>query len=257
MTVLSEVSHRPWPLPDRPWVMTQEWHDLLFAHWPIPEEVMAPLIPPGLTLDMFEGEAWVAVVPFHMRHVRPRFLPSAPWLSFFAELNVRTYVRAKDESGQDKPGVFFFSLDAANPIAVAIARSFYHLPYFRAQMDFHIHSGTQAVDYSSRRTHRGAPSAEFVGSYRPAGEVYQVAPGSLEHWLIERYCLYSADRRGHIYRGDIHHLPWPIQVAEAEFQVNSVAQAAGLTLPDCKPLLHFASRLEVVAWPIQQIYPTP
>jgi uncharacterized protein len=252
MRILSEVSHRPWSLPDRPWIMIQEWHHLLFAHWPIPEAVMRPLIPPAMALDTFEGEAWVAVVPFCMRHVRPRALPSVPWLSFFAELNVRTYVRV-----EGKPGVFFFSLDAANPIAVAIARSLYHLPYFRARMHGHVGAATQQVDYRSRRTHGGAPAAEFAASYAPVGEVFHALPGSLEHWLVERYCLYSLDRRGRVYRGDIHHLPWPIQVAEADFEVNSMAQAAGLTLPACKPLLHFARQLEVVAWPIQPVSSTP
>ena len=243
---LHHIDHRPWPLPSQPWVMAQVWHDLLFAHWPIPAAQMAALLPPGLTLDTWEGEAWVAVVPFRMSGVRPRFFPAVPWLSAFPELNVRTYVRVGD-----KPGVYFFSLDAANPVAVAVARALFHLPYFRAQMDCQAEG--QAIRYKSRRTHNGAAPGELGGSYGPTGPVYTVTPGSLEAWLVERYCLYSVDRRGRIFRGEIHHAPWPIQKAEAEFARNSMAQAAGIALPDIPPLLHFARRLDVVAWAIQQV----
>jgi len=243
---LHHTDHRPWPLPARPWVMAQIWHDLLFAHWPIPAAQMAALLPPGLELDRWEGEAWVGVVPFRMSGVRPRFFPAVPGLSAFPELNVRTYVRV-----EDKPGVYFFSLDAANPIAVAVARSLFHLPYFRARMSCQTEG--EAIRYASQRTHTGAPPAELRGSYAPTGPVYQVEAGSLEAWLIERYCLYSVDKRGRIYRGEIHHTPWPIQQAEATFERNSVAQAAGIGLPDSPPLLHFARRLDVLAWAIQPI----
>ena len=248
--LLAETAHRPWPLPDRAWAMAQQWHDLLFAHWPIPVEQMAPLIPPGLEMDTYAGEAWVAVVPFRMSHVRPRRLPAVPWLSYFPELNVRTYVRVAD-----KPGVFFFSLDAGNPIAVAIARTLFHLPYFRADMSCRHGDDGQTIHYNSRRTHRHAPPARFAARYRPAGPVYHAQPGSLEHWLIERYCLYSVDRRGRIFRGEIHHRPWPLQPAEAEIDVNSVVRAGGLDLPDRRPLLHFARRLQVVAWAVQPAAP--
>jgi len=243
---LHHTDHRPWPLPARPWVMAQIWHDLLFAHWPIPAAQMAALLPPGLELDRWEGEAWVGVVPFRMSGVRPRLFPALPGLSAFPELNVRTYVRV-----EDKPGVYFFSLDAANPIAVAVARSLFHLPYFRARMSCQTEG--EAIRYASQRTHTGAPPAELRGSYAPTGPVYQVEAGSLEAWLIERYCLYSVDKRGRIYRGEIHHAPWPIQQAEATFERNSVAQAAGIGLPDSPPLLHFARRLDVLAWAIQPI----
>lgn len=240
------TDHRPWPLPARPWVMAQVWHDLLFAHWPIPAKDMAALLPPGLTLDTWDGEAWLAVVPFRMSGVRPRFFPSAPWLSAFPELNLRTYVRVGE-----KPGVYFFSLDAGNPVAVAVARALFHLPYFRAEMECWAEG--EEIVYASRRIHRGAAGALLRGRYRPTGPVYQVAAGSLEAWLVERYCLYSVDRRGRIYRGEIHHAPWPIQRAEAEFDENSIAQAAGLSLPDRPPLLHFARRLDVAAWAIERV----
>jgi uncharacterized protein YqjF (DUF2071 family) len=225
----------------------QRWLDLLFAHWPIPADEIVPLIPPGLTLETYAGTAWLGIVPFRMSHLRPRGLPAVPWLSYFPELNVRTYVRV-----DDRPGVFFFSLDAGNPIAVALARTFFHLPYFRAQMEVR-YGNRETVHYTSHRTHRHAPAASLVGSYRPLGPIYRAAAGSFEYWLTERYALYSVDRQGRIYRGEIHHQPWPLQPAEAEFTTNSIAAASGLTLPDQPPLLHFVRRLDVVAWAIQPV----
>jgi uncharacterized protein YqjF (DUF2071 family) len=126
---LEQVAHRPWPLPPGGWVMAQIWHDLLFAHWPVPQAVLRPRIPAQLAVDTFDGQGWLGVVPFRMSGVRLRGTPRVPWLSAFPELNVRTYVVA-----DGKPGVWFFSLDAGNAIAVAIARAWFHLPYFRARM---------------------------------------------------------------------------------------------------------------------------
>jgi uncharacterized protein YqjF (DUF2071 family) len=217
------------------------WHDLLFAHWPLSPDIICPLIPPRLTLDTFDGCAWVGVVPFRMSAVVPRYTPPAPWISAFLELNVRTYVTI-----DGKPGVWFFSLDAANPVAVAVARRWFHLPYFRARMG--LDDDGDWIAYSSRRSHRGFPPGEFQGRYRPTGPVYRSEPGSLDAWLTERYALYAADRLGRVFRGDIHHVPWPLQPAEAEIAVNTVCDAHGFALPDTSPLLHFARRLDVLAW---------
>jgi uncharacterized protein YqjF (DUF2071 family) len=178
-----------------------------------------------------------------MTRVYPRRAFPVPWLSRFLELNVRTYVR---HGG--KAGVFFFSLDAANPVAVEIARRWYRLPYFRASMRLRKAGGWR--HYRSYRTHRGAPPAEFQARYRPAGEVYRAAPGSLEHWLTERYCLYTIGRRGEVFRGEIHHAPWPLQPAEAEIEANTMTVPHGLQLPPTAPLLHFAERLVTLEWPI-------
>lgn len=253
--VVRAVEHRPWPLPRGPWIMAQRWHDLLFAHWPIAVETLRPLVPPQLELDTFDGETWVGIVPFRMSGVRPRHILALPWLSAFPELNVRVYVRATDSHAREKiakPGVYFFSLEAANPVAVSIARRVFRLPYFRAHMRFReLPSGT--IDYRSYRTHRDAPSAEFVARYAPSAETDRARPGSLAAWLTERYCLYTTDRRGRVYRGDIHHRQWPLQPAEAEIEVNTMARAAGLTLPDCAPLLHFSRRLDVAVWPLQRV----
>jgi uncharacterized protein YqjF (DUF2071 family) len=250
--ILQTVDHRPWPLPQAPWVMNQSWHDLLFAHWPIPVETMRRLVPAALEVDTFDGWAWIGVVPFRMSNVYPRYTFAMPWLSAFPELNVRTYVRATgDTPEQAKAGVYFFGLEAANPLAVAIARISFKLPYFYAEMQL-VESGA-TIHYRSRRIHRGAPPAQFAGRYRPTGAVYQSTPGTLEAWLTERYCLYTVNRRQRALRGEIHHLPWPLQPAEAEIEINTMAQAAGIELPDRPPLLHFARRLDVVVWPLHQV----
>ena len=220
--------------------MRQTWHDLLFAHWPIPAEQMRALIPAQLTLDTFDGQCWVGVVPFHMSGIRRRGLPFLPGLSRFPELNVRTYV-----TYARKAGVYFFSLDAANLPAVLAARAFYHLPYFHADMTSHEREGI--IDYVSRRYH---VPAEFRGRYHPTGETRLATPGSIEHWLTERYCLYTT-HRGQLYRGEIHHAPWPLQTAEAELETNTVAAAAGISLlSDSTPHLRFARRLDVLIWPL-------
>lgn len=246
--VTNVVAHRPWPLPHGPWIMAQHWHDLLFAHWSLPPTTLRPLVPAALRLDTFADQAWVGVVPFRMSGVRPRGIVAVPWLSSFPELNVRTYVTAADGS---KPGVCFWSLDAANPIAVAIARRWFHLPYFNALMS--LQRDGDAITYRSRRTHRDAPPAELLMRYRPTGPVFRAQSGSLEHWLTERYCLYTVTNRNRVMRGEIHHPPWPLQPAAAEFEINTMAQAAGIDLPNSAPLLHFAARLDVVAWPPRRV----
>jgi uncharacterized protein len=216
--------------------MHQAWHDLLFAHWPVDAGEMRARVPAALDVDLFDGQAWISVVPFRMSGIRPRFLPALPWLSAFAELNVRTYV-VRD----GKPGVYFFSLDAANPVAVRIARRVFHLPYFDAKMSLEFNGDW--IEYRRTRTHRGSPPAEFSARYRPTGPVFRVAPGSLEEWLSERYCLYADDRRGRIWRTEIHHAPWPVQPAECEIHVNTMT-----ALPHVTPLLQFSRRLDVIAW---------
>ncbi len=226
----------------RPWIMRQSWYNLLFAHWPIPARVMAERVPAGLDLDTWDGEAWIGVVPFGMRGVRLRFTPAVPGLSRFLELNVRTYVTAGG-----KPGVYFFSLDAASAPGVALGRAWYKLPYHRARMSMREAGGW--IEYRSRRSR---PPAEFRGRYRPIGDVFHAAGGTLEDWLTARYCLYTASR-GRLWRGDIHHAPWPLQSAEAEIEVNTMAAAHGFVLPESKPLLHFAKRLDVVAWKLAKL----
>jgi uncharacterized protein YqjF (DUF2071 family) len=247
--------HRPWPLPARPWAMAMNWHDLLFLHWPVAPEALRPFIPPALELDLHPDDggrpsAWLGIVPFTMTGIRARFTPALPWFGAFHELNVRTYVRlprGEPGAGADgRPGVWFFSLDAANPVAVATARATFHLPYFNARMT--LAREGEAVRYVSRRTHRAAAEAGFEATYGPTGAPVPSLPGTLEHWLTERYCLYSACRRGRVYRADIHHIPWPLQPGEAEVRGNTMAAQLNLTLPDVRPLAHFARRIDVAAW---------
>ena len=224
------------------------WQNLLFMHWPVREEVLRPLIPSALTLDTFDGSAWLGVVPFRMSGVRPRSLPRVPWLSDFPELNVRTYVTA-----EGKPGIWFFSLDAHNPIAVRLARATFHLPYFDAKMSYHV--AGEEVRYRSVRTHRGVPPTEFAARYRPVGDSFESRPETLEHFLTERYCLYAADKRGNVRRGDIHHHLWPLQPAEAEIGTLAMTQQIGVALPERAPILHFSKHLDVLAWLPRRIAP--
>ena len=210
-------------------------------------------------------QAYVGVVAFKMRGVRPNWSPPIPWLSNFLELNVRTYVKV---NGQ--PGVYFFSLDAANPVGVFLGRRGFHLPYQNARMrcdaianpntpadprpKFEDESDASWLDYESVRTHRGSPAAEFRGRYGPTAPVELAQPGTLEHWLTERYCLYSIDPRGRVHRGEIHHRPWPLQSAAAEIESDTMCAGHGIDLDPsavASPLLHFARSIEVIVWPTQ------
>jgi len=238
--IINQVAHRPWPLRDSPWLMTQSWHNLLFAHWPVDAALLQRRMPPGLPLDLYEGQAWIGVVPFRMTNVAPRLVPTLPWVSEFAELNVRTYVTVGG-----KPGVYFFSLDAESALAVAAARSLLHLPYFTAQMQ--VRCDARGVDYSSRRMGDGA-SAELVARYEPAGPAFHAKPGTLDHFLTERYCLYNVDARFRAYRLEIHHPPWTLQRAAATFAANTMTEAAGIRLPAMAPVLHFSPRQDTLAW---------
>jgi uncharacterized protein YqjF (DUF2071 family) len=199
-------------------------------------------VPVGLELDLFEGQAYIGVIPFHMTNVAPRGVPSVPFVSAFTELNVRTYVTVGG-----KPGIYFFSLDANSTVAVTAARTLFHLPYFLASMTVDV--GVEEVSYRSRRT-SDTRQAELACTYRPAGPTYHARRGSLDWFLTERYCLYTLDSSNHVCRLEIHHAQWPLQRAEARFEINTMAEAAGLRLPSVAPVLHFARRQDMVAWPL-------
>jgi uncharacterized protein YqjF (DUF2071 family) len=237
---LTQTDHRPWPLPPKPWVMRQRWCDLLFAHWPVPAPKVRALVPSRLAIQEHDGTSWVGVVPFRMEGVMLRPLPDLPGVSAFPELNLRLYVEL-----DGKPGVWFISLDAASRLAVRTARRFFHLPYFDADMD--ARRENDGVVYSSVRAGDG-PRVAFRGSYAPTSDVFTARPGSLEHFLTERYCLYAQAPDGGIVRADIHHHPWPLQVARAEIEENTIADVQGIALAGPPPLLHFARRIDVVNW---------
>lgn len=226
--------------------MRMRWRDLLFAHWIADAALLRRLIPPGLALDLFDGRAYVGAVPFRMEGVTPRGVPALPGVDAFPEMNLRTYVTAGG-----KPGVWFFSLDAGQKLAVRVARRWFHLPYFDAR--FKIRNTGESVEYAAVRTHRGAPGAAFSATYAPVGPVCRSAPGSLDGWLTERYSLYAADTAGHLYRGKIEHQPWPLQPAEADIQVNTLGGWLGIEMAGAPQTLHFARSLDVKAWLVEPL----
>ena len=245
MTVES-TAHRPYPPPATPWVGKMTWDDLLFEHWRVPVELLRPLVPAALELETCDGSAWLGVVPFQMRGVRARATPPLPLLSAFPEINVRTYV-----TFGGKPGVWFFSLDAAQPVAVWTARAIFHLGYRHAVM--RCTRDGEAVVYSSRRVEAGAGEAEYRARYAPLPRTLDSPPGSLAYFLTARYCLYAADGDCCLYRGEIHHPPWPLQEATAIVEVNTMTRPLGFELPDELPLRWFSRHLEVVAWPPERL----
>ena len=183
-------------------VMYQKWSDLLFLHWRWNAEELQKRLPPGLFIDTHEREAWLGLVPFFMECIRPRFLPPAPWLSWFQELNVRTYVH--DEKGT--PGIWFFSLDCDQPIAVRLARTLFRLPYFDARMKVQ-RDDEGGIDYSCQR--RGQKDASLF-EYRFNSETRIAEPGSLDFFLLERYVLFANTRRG-LRIGRVQHEPYPLK----------------------------------------------
>ncbi len=248
--VLTTVAHRPYPLPSGHWRMAQRWNSLLFAHWPIPVSDMARVLPAGLEADTFGGHAWAGVVPFSMDRVRTCTIGNnslaIPSTAHFCELNLRTYVRSRTTG---LPGVYFFSLDASSPLAVLGARAFFHLPYFLARMNSQ-NEPDGSIQYRSKRllTNR---SVRFEARYQGSGQISSpTVSGSLEHFLTARYCLFT-HHAGRLLVGHIHHLPWPLEPAEAEITVNELPSAHGLKLPPVSPILHFARHLDVYIWSLR------
>ena len=236
---LRETEHRPWPVPAGSWLMAQTWESLLFAHWRVPIERLREHLSPELEVDTHDGEAWLGITPFRVTNVRLRGLPVLPVVSSFLELNCRTYV----SHGGEKPGIWFFSLDASSRLAVEAARRLYKLPYFEARME-----GPPRY----RCARRGAERPHvWESSYGPAGEVFAAEPGSLEHFLAERYCLYTTDDAGALHRGEIHHPPWPLQAAEAAIELNTIPPD-GLEVAG-EPLCHFSGRQDVLIWPLERV----
>jgi uncharacterized protein YqjF (DUF2071 family) len=236
-SVVEAVEHRPWPLPDDPWTSAQTWVDLAFLHWRVDADEIRRLIPESFELDMFDGAAWIGIVPFQITGLRLRGLPPLPGLSTFPELNVRTYV-----TRDGKPGIWFFTLDAASTWFVEGAKKIYRLPYQRARM--RCERVGDHVEYESSRA-----GASFVARYRGDGDLFHPEPGSLEYFLTERYCLYTEDG-GRLYRADIHHPPWDVQRGDALIVENTMAP---LPLPEEEPHVLFAPLQDVVVWPLTEL----
>ncbi|HEY6963054.1 MAG TPA: DUF2071 domain-containing protein [Gaiellaceae bacterium] len=235
--VTNDSAHRPWPMPEGPWANAQSWVDLAFLHWRVDADEIAKLIGPTVELDTFGGEAWLGITPFLLKDFRVRGTPPIPRLSTFAELNVRTYV-----TRDDKPGIWFFTLEAASTLAVEGAKRLYRLPYHRAQMSYR--RAGDHVHYESARA-----GAAFSGNYRGEGDLFRAEPGSLEEFLTERYCLYTEDG-GRGYRAEIHHPPWDLQQGAATIDLNTMAPVAFL---DDEPHVLFSPRQDVVIWPLEEL----
>lgn len=233
-------------MPARPWRLRQRWSKLLFAHWPVAADTVQRRLPAGLRVDTHEGWAWLGVVPFLMGEVRFRTVGEhsvgVPSAMAFAELNLRTYVVAPD----GRKGVYFFSLDAASLLAVIGARVAFGLPYFWSRM--HMDVEGEAVRYTSRRV-VGVPVA-FAGRYRSLGTPSEA--DSLREFLVSRYAFFTR-RFGHVQVGEIHHAPWSLESAEAEFEQNELPGSFGFTLPDRPPVLHYAREVHMQAWTVRRV----
>jgi uncharacterized protein YqjF (DUF2071 family) len=238
-----DTAHRPWPLPGGPWLQGQTWNALLFMHWRVPVAALRRAVPEEVPIDTFDDTAWLGITPFTVSGLRLRGTLPPPGLSTFPETNVRTYATI-----DGRPGIWFLSLDAGSRLAVEAARRSYRLPYFHAGMSVDRHG--DEIDY---RTRRASPRAALALTYSPAGETFRARSGTLEHFLVERYCLYTLDDRRRVLRADIHHAPWPLQPARAAIAENTMTAPYGIELPDRDPLLHFAARQDVVVWPLTRV----
>ena len=225
-------------------VMYQRWANLLFLHWPVPVEALRPHVPSELEIDTFEGSAYVGLVPFTMTGVRPVWSPAVPGLSNFHEVNVRTYVHDRGKN----PGVWFCSLDAAQTIAVKLARTLWHLPYHYARMSLD-HKADGTIRYRSDRKWPGPLPASCDITYRPEGEPLAARPGTIEHFLAERYILYANTPRG-LRIGRVHHTPYPLQPASVTAMDESLIAAVGVHRPHTTPLAHYAREVRVRIFPL-------
>ncbi|HCN76473.1 MAG TPA: hypothetical protein DIT13_04655 [Verrucomicrobiales bacterium] len=212
--------------PARPFVMHQRWGNLLFLHWSFDPKVIQATLPAGLQVDTFEGRAWVGVVPFEMRGIRPRFCPPVPGVSDFLEMNLRTYVH--DSNGA--PGVWFYSLDCDQPLAVRVARAFFHLPYHHARMSLKI-SAEGMLRYRSQRR---SDDHESAIDYRLGTTVRHARRDTLEYFLAERYLLYALAPSG-LHTGRVHHAPYPLVNAEVAEWDTRLFALAGLPEPARAP----------------------
>lgn len=236
---LKRIHHRPWPLPSQQWTWQQHWLDLASIHYEVDAEDLEARLPAGLSVDLFDGKAWVGLIPFRMAGVTRRQLPDMGPFSTFPELNLRTYVEV-----EGKPGVWFFSLDADSLPMVGGGRLLYRLPYFWAGMNHEWKDGWCCFE-SKRHFGRAA----FKARYRPNGQVFQARAGSFAYWSSERYCLYSKSAGNRISRVEVHHAPWPLQPAEVEIEHSNILESAGFEVLSPHPLCLFSRGVEVISYP--------
>lgn len=217
-------------------LLSMRWEEVLFAHWGVEPSTVAEKLPDGVEVDTHDGRAWLGVVCFVMRDIRPRFSPLG--LSF-GELNLRTYVRA-----DGTPGIYFFSLDAGDSLGVAVARLAYDLPYYRARTRVET---DDKVRFRSSRTHDGAPPVNFDATYSGIGERFVAEKGSVEEFLTERYCFFVPLESGGVLRGDVRHAPWELRRARAEIRTNTLFEANGFEKPDGEASLLYSPGVDVKA----------
>lgn len=234
--------------PEGPVVMRPQWNNLLFLHWEMAPELIAPLLPDGLELDLFEGRAYVGLVPFQMANVCPRFVPNMGKFSHFytrfPELNVRTYV-VRD----GVPGVWFFSLDAASSLAVVFARMWFKLPYFKARM--RMRATGNGFDFWSKRLWPFPPNASCRVRFEPKGEPHQAQSDSLDEFLVERYVLYSR-RGGQLFRGRVFHEPYLVQSADVWVLRETNLRAAGFAKAKSEPHVLYSPGVDVEVWELEE-----
>ena len=255
-SLLYSVGHRPWLPPDAQWLLSQSWNDALFAHFAVDPPTLRRLVPEALTLDLYDGVAWLTISPFYTSHLRPSGVPPLPGLSFFPQVSLRTYVTMEAKCGQYKPGLYYFSVDAANLSAVWFARVFFRMQYWHSSVQ--ISGATIQVRRPKERTIRcrcsrlHGPKAlngpvQFDAVYAPEGEAERARQGSLDEFLMERYCVYSLNHQK-FYRTEVHHQPWPLQRTSVEILTNSVAEPLGLNLGFKPDLCHFSRSLKALTW---------
>ncbi|WAH35277.1 YqjF family protein [Alicyclobacillus dauci] len=233
-------SHRQFPIPNRPWVMKQSWMNLGFIHWPVPIHHIESMIPAELTLDTFEGQAWISLVPLRIVHMHARFVPAFGFHGF-PEVNLRTYV-VRD----GRPGVFFFRLDAEHRLVAALGRRFLHVPYHDTSI--HVDRQDEWIHYRLHPSGLSLSSSQLEFTIRPVSDVFESSKHSIDSWLTDRYCFYTTFR-GRVYRGDIHHGPWALQTAEVAFHISSALVDYGFG--SSQPVLaHFSRQQEVQVWPL-------
>jgi uncharacterized protein YqjF (DUF2071 family) len=232
--VLDEAGHRPWPLPETPWAQAQTREDVLFAHWRVGLDELARLLPPDVTLDTHEGDAWLGIVPYRLTNLRLRGLPALP--RGFPMLEVRTYVTV-----DDRPGIWLTSVDAANQLLAEAAKRVHRLPAYRARM-------SADPDGDCLRFEADREGLLFRARYSRRDEPSAAAPCSLEHFLTERYCIYTADG-GRLYRAELHHAPWRLQPATAEIVEATLAPVR----LQGKPHLTYSALQDLLVWPLEEL----
>lgn len=239
-----ETEQRPFPLPDRPWLMAQAWHHLLFCHWEADKDEIEKLLPEELKVDLYQDKAYIGIVPFKAKNTRMRHLPRPPYIHTFLEMNIRTYVTYKGV-----PGIYFLTMEADKWLAVTGPRVASFLPYRKARM--HMSEKRNWIHFQSETIGPDKEQNSLDVLYRPAGKPFSPYPDSLAYWLFERYCYFTVHKNT-VYRGDIHHSRWSVH--EAEVMINKLPVLPPLTdIYKSKPLFHYSLKKQTYSWSVTRI----